>query len=204
MRKLRILVDIDGTLCDTLGPWLDRIHEKTGVRAFKQDIVKWNIHECTPLDNLTPYTIFDILHEPGFYRKLPPLPYSQKALKALKDDGHEIYLVTARQSDTGLSETLGWATEHFSFIDIKQVIFCYDKHLIKGDILIDDKAETLVQYKNHHPDSKVMGISYPYNDSLLQDPWTDAAMFAEYPFKGINGKYPWEGIFEHIRKLSND
>lgn len=91
-------------------------------------------------------------------------------MKQLVDDGHEVYLVTARHGPRSMPDTLEWVQKHMPFLNAeRQVIFCYNKHLIPADILIDDKAETLVKYGETHPEAALMAIRYPYNEHLSPD-----------------------------------
>jgi len=170
MKKLRILIDIDSVVADTLPYWLDRIGKDTGVYAKIEDITLWEMSKCPPLNQLTPKQIFGVLQDPGFIENVPPMPGVAEALKKLMDQGHEIYLLTARHGPVSMPETLTWVKKNLPFLNPeKQIIFCYDKNLIQGDIIIDDKAETLEKYLASHPRSLAFKIIYPYNASLMHD-----------------------------------
>jgi hypothetical protein len=83
------------------------------------------------------------------------------------NDGHEVYLVTARSGATHVAETFQWIAAKLPFIDVRrQLVFLYDKHLLSADVIIDDKGATLTKYKQTHPNALVLGISYPYNTYL--------------------------------------
>jgi 5'(3')-deoxyribonucleotidase len=167
MKKLKILIDMDGIVCDTLPYWLQKIAEKTGKIAQVEDITEWDLLKCAPLVGCDPKVVFGMLQDPGFIYNIKPVWGAREAVKALQDAGHEIYLVTARCGPVSMPDTLEWVKKHLPFINAeKQVIFCYNKRLIPADVLIDDKMETLVDYSAHHPEALMMAIKYPYNAPL--------------------------------------
>jgi 5'-nucleotidase len=168
MNPLTTIIDIDGTLCDTLPTWLDAIGKKTGVYAKLSDIVRWNMHECPPLDTLQPDDIYGFLDEPNFNLNLPVMSGAQDAVRQLMSDGHKLYFVTARFGLYGMPETLQWMERHFPAVNArKQLGFFADKHLIRADVIVDDRADTLETYWRNHPHSTSIGIGYPYNARLI-------------------------------------
>lgn len=160
---MRILVDLDATLVDSLPHWLRHIHHETGVGAQIGDIVSWNMAECPPLDRLAPAEIYDWLQRPGFIATAPIMHGAQEAMDEFTAAGDKVYIVTARSGPVSVPETYIWLKYHLPVFDYKNVIFCYDKHLIDADVLIEDKVETLEKYAEAHPTSLRVGIQYPYN-----------------------------------------
>lgn len=66
-RSMRILVDLDGTVCDTLPDWLDCIYQRTGIRAWAHQIIEWEMKHNDVLSALTDAELYAPLHEPGFF-----------------------------------------------------------------------------------------------------------------------------------------
>lgn len=165
-RQRRILVDLDGIVCDTLDYWLEKIAKASGVRALVTDIDRWELEKCPPLDRVDRKIIFGVLNAPGFMRGAPKMTGAVEALKRLNVGG-DLYLVTARHGENSMPETLEWCEEHLPFLDARrQTIFAYDKHIIDADVLVDDRAETLEEYHSHHPSALCVGLRYPYNERL--------------------------------------
>lgn len=168
MKKLKILIDLDGITADTLPHWLKVCNEMYGTKATVEDIKEWNLHASPALSMLKPEQIFGILNMPGFTLDIPVMPGAVENIEALMALGHSVKFLTARYGDVGMPETLHWMKKHFPFVKPdKQVGFYYDKHDIRGDILVDDKGETLIQYNAANPDSKILTINYAYNQMLI-------------------------------------
>lgn len=187
---MRLLIDIDSTIADTLPHWLDGLYQKYGVRAHIEDITRWDLSSCPPLTNLTKAQIFGILQDPGFLSSADPMFGAKEMIAQLQTDGHEIYLVTARDGSVSIGGTLDWLKEHLPFLPPNALIFCKDKHLIGADVIIDDNRETLVAYGDYWPKSKRIAISYPYNTPAPAD-----IELVSY------GNRSWAKIYEIIKGL---
>lgn len=168
MQRLKILVDMDGIAVDTIPMWLDTIHKDTGVRAYEADISVWDMHKTTPLNTLPPEQLYKWLQTPGFLSGLPPLANSPEVLKKLHDDGHQVYLVTARHGAVSMPETMTWCKNHLPWMKENQIVFCSDKELIPADVLIDDKGAILEKYRSTHPNAYLLSILYPWNKYLQE------------------------------------
>jgi 5'(3')-deoxyribonucleotidase len=167
MKKLRILIDVDGIVANTLPYWLGKIAQRTKLIAQVEDIKEWDLCKAEPLKGADPKVIFGMLNDQYFMINVPVMFGAKEAIKQLQDDGHEIVFVTARTGYVSMPETLEWFHRHFPNVNTeKQVAFLYDKQHMLGDVLIDDKPATLEAYKAKHPHALTVGIKYPYNQHL--------------------------------------
>ncbi len=83
----------------------------------------------------------------GFFRDLKPIRDSQKVLKELSEK-NEIYIASAAmQFPNSLKEKSDWLDQYFPFIPWKKRILCGDKHILHGDVLIDDRSYNLETFK---------------------------------------------------------
>jgi 5'(3')-deoxyribonucleotidase len=181
---------MDGIIVDTLPTWLQRIYWWTGVKVNPDDITQWDLIKDPALSKLQPSQIFDILDEKHFTLQLPEMPEATRFLEKLHDAGHEINVVTARFGMNCMPETISWLQEMMPWFNAKKkTFFCYDKHRITGDILIDDKAENLVRYNQEYPNAKLITIDYPFNKD------TPAGTF-----RARKDGCEWEQIEFYIRK----
>lgn len=83
----------------------------------------------------------------GFFRSLKPIKDSQKILKELSLK-YDVYVASAAMEfPNSLREKSDWLDEHFPFIHWKNRILCGHKHILSGDILIDDRSYNLEHFK---------------------------------------------------------
>ena len=83
----------------------------------------------------------------GFFRNLKIIPGSQEILSKLASK-HEVYIASAAmQFPNSLEEKSEWLDEHFPFIPWQNRILCGHKHVLKGDILIDDRNYNLENFE---------------------------------------------------------
>jgi 5'-nucleotidase len=164
MKKLTILCDMDGIVTDLLKKWLDRYNTDHGDDLAVVDI-KGQIHEHVKPEVGT--KIYDYIKEPGFFDDLEPIPGAIKTLTALVMEGHNVFLATAHADNPQCaSAKIRWAQEHLGF-SRKQVILIHAKHLLRGDVFIDDTSKKIKAYKEAWPDSSVLTIAYPYNENVV-------------------------------------
>ncbi len=165
MNKKRILCDLDGIVTDLIHKWLitynkEHPHFK---QLVKDDVTEYEYHKISPIGK----SMDMYIERPGFFIDLPILEGAIETLKNLQDDGHEIYIVTAPSSYPGsASEKIWWIHRHLPFIDKNHIIIAKDKHIIYGDILIDDTPSNLKAYKKAWPDAYLISIAYPYNTEI--------------------------------------
>lgn len=94
----------------------------------------------------------------GFFRTLKPIAGSKEVLAKLSSK-YEIYIASAAmQFPNSLEEKSEWLDEHFPFIPWQNRILCGHKHILKGDVLIDDRS-----YNLEHFDGRSLQFTSPHN-----------------------------------------
>ena len=186
---MRILVDVDGIITDTLPSWLQHIYEATGTRAHPEDITKWNLNENLALQKLSLPEILAPLNKPGFTANLPMMADVDVFLKKLHDAGHDVSIVTARHGATCITETIEWFRDVMPWFNVeKKLWFIHDKHRLTADVIIDDKAEYLIDFKKANPNAHLITIDYPYNKHAPSE-----------THRVLKNGYEWEAIESYIR-----
>lgn len=147
MRKFTILVDMDETLTELVGTWVEALNEACGTNVKREEITDWEMTEFFP--ELTKKELYSPLEKPLFWDKIKPLPGAVKNLKKLKSDGHRIVVVTASHYKTLANKLPAALFRYFDFLDFKDVVVTSQKQLIKGDYLVDDAIHNLIggEYK---------------------------------------------------------
>ena len=110
----RILIDMDGVLCDYYGAFRKAIAEEPE-QKFPQS--RW-----------------------GFFLKLKEIPGAIESYKFLEQ--HFDVRILTRPSFRNVncySEKAQWIWDHLSYESMEKAIFSGDKSIVKGDYLIDDQ-----------------------------------------------------------------
>jgi len=160
-KRLTILCDLDGIVANLLGAWLPLANETYGTALEIAHIDKWEIHECTVIG----HRIYDLL-TPDLFGALAPIPGALDALERLHSAGNHIVVVTASAKHLGTAGAkLRWIRRHLPWLDRKDVLIGHRKHLVRGDVLIDDSPANILEYRAAWPDAAIVTIDYPYNRS---------------------------------------
>jgi 5'(3')-deoxyribonucleotidase len=193
MKKLTILCDMDGIITDLLKKWLNRYNDDHGDDLTVADLKEPDIHKAVKPGVGT--DMYDYIKEPGFFDDLEPIPGAIKTLTALGMEGHNVFIATAHADNPQCaSAKIRWAQEHLGF-SRKQVILIHAKHLLRGDVFIDDTPKKITAYKEAWPDSKVLTIAYPYNE--------DVAGVADLRAKDWSKpELAWDAMGQYIRDLA--
>lgn len=142
MINLRILIDVDDVLEDLSTQWVQWLDEKYGLSVKPEDIVSWDMHEFFP--TLTDSELYSPLHSKRFWNEMTPKDGAVEYVKRLKDDGHDVVIVTASHPDTVPKKMGKFLFKYFPYISFKDVIITSRKQMISGDVLIDDAPHNLV------------------------------------------------------------
>ena len=144
MDKKVILVDMDDVIENLVEAWTAEIERKYGYHKTSEDITEWEMYKFYP--DLEPNYIYDILDDSDFWKTVKPKEDAIKYLKLLQEN-FDVYIVTAARMSTVSSKISDILFKYFPFIDNEHVIVCYNKQMIKGDVIIDDGIHNLVGHE---------------------------------------------------------
>lgn len=166
MRLARILVDMDGVLCNLMEKWFATYNSEYDDDLRLERMVQWGPHRYARAGK----SVYKYLSQPGFFRDLAPLPGAIHGMRRLIDRGHDVVIVTATRS--GHRDKLDWIREHLPFFRTDNVVFAHRKELVRGDILFDDSPYNLEAFK---PYGEPAAMAYPYNQDV------SCRRFADWP-----------------------
>ena len=140
-----IFVDMDEVIADTYGAHIDLYNTE-----FKGELTK-ELCSGTEVWRMVPEAHQESVRKhatrKGFFRDLKPILGSKEILAKLSTK-HEVYIASAAmQFPNSLEEKSEWLDEHFPFIPWQNRILCGHKHILKGDVLIDDRSYNLENFK---------------------------------------------------------
>lgn len=171
---MTILVDLDGVVADfeagVLAIWHDRHPEK----ELFAPRTRPHFHIGEGLDPSDQQEVKEICQSKGFFRNLPVIEGAQEALKTMTQQ-HDVYILTSAGVTLPMaaSEKYQWVTERLGATWLSRLIITPAKHMVKGDILIDDKPQ--VRGETHAEWEHVL-YDWPYNRTrtdLRRLTWTD-------------------------------
>lgn len=142
---LRICVDMDEVMADTLSEHLRRYNEAFDEAITPEDLYGKGLWDYAPEDRRK--QLRDFLDAEDFFEDLPLMAGSQQVLRQLSER-FEIFIATqAMAVPNSLGPKYRWLQRHFSFIPPAHYVFCGDKSILKADYLIDDLPRNLLRFE---------------------------------------------------------
>ena len=178
---MRLGIDVDITLVETGKTWWEWLSSEYSSREFYY--IDDAYRNMGKLDyNLSRYfkdcsedkpktNPYDFWSKADLYDELNPLPNSVKVIGKLVEAGHEIVFISHSKKGH-ISSKVRWLKKWFPEADIGGkggFIATKEKHFVDVDIMIDDRAENLLKFKD-----EVVKI---YVETIYQDPLFDKKGF---------------------------
>lgn len=175
-----ILLDVDGVLADFHGGILELIRDLFGLNLTIQDFKNWDYTSALESEQMKK-ELREHIKQAGFISGLKPYPEAQEAVGKLRALS-EVYCVTSPNHTvpTWIPERYEWLTHYFS-ISPQDVILTGKKHLIDGDVMIDDHPGNVASWNTKHPNGFGYLWDRPYTkDAYLPriDRWDDIVAIA--------------------------
>ncbi|WP_435625376.1 5' nucleotidase, NT5C type [Flagellimonas sp.] len=141
---MTLFVDMDEVLADTYQAHIDIYNSEFGETLTREECFGKEVWQCVPQERQQ--SIRQHARTYGFFRDLGIVDQSQEVLEQLNQK-YEVYVASAAmQFPNSLEEKSVWLDDHFPFIPWQRRILCGDKHILKGDILIDDRSYNLKNF----------------------------------------------------------
>ena len=138
---LRICVDMDEVMADTLAEHLRRYNQAFAEEITTHDLAGKGLWEITPMERRAELRAF--LDAEDFFEDLALMEGAQEVLRALSGR-FEIFIATQAMSvPNSLGPKYRWLQRHFPFIPPQHYVFCGDKSILRADYLIDDLPRNL-------------------------------------------------------------
>jgi 5'(3')-deoxyribonucleotidase len=174
MRSLTIAVDVDETIADLLGPWLRRYNREFNDTVLPEDLTEWDLTKA--LKPECGSKIYELL-DASLYDEILPLPNARHAISVLRAIGHRCVFVTSCINNTADAK-LHWLVRH-GFLERRRFqpdyITASDKSLIRADVLLDDRAETVEKFPGmawliSQPQNRTIKTTRPRLNSIAEAP----------------------------------
>ncbi|MEO6148675.1 MAG: 5'(3')-deoxyribonucleotidase [Mucilaginibacter sp.] len=154
--KLRLAIDMDEVLADTIGKFITLYNQKHHTNFHMDDMQPGKeFKELLPAE--LRHTLREYINEPGFFRDIPVMEGALTVLPKLAEK-YDVYIVSAAMEfKNSLADKLDWLNEHFPYISWTNIIFCGHK-IVNVDILIDDRVKNFVNF-----DGRKLLFTSPHN-----------------------------------------
>lgn len=142
---MRIFVDMDEVIADTYGAHIELYNAEYNGSLTPASCAGKEVWHMVPEAHQK--SVRTHAARRGFFRDLKVIADSIEVLEELSKQ-HEIYIASAAmQFPNSLEEKSDWLDEHFPFIPWQNRILCGHKHILKGDVLIDDRSYNLESFE---------------------------------------------------------
>jgi 5'-nucleotidase len=146
--------DLDGVVADFATVANEWICETYGYEPVEPSY--WDWFEQYPDGKMAWRSMWERANESGLFRRCPEVPGAVKGVKQLLDAGAEVVFVTHR-NPRHAEHTVEWLIERGL---PRNVAFLRDKSLLRADVYLDDKPETVAE---------LLDLEYP--TFLFDQPW---------------------------------
>lgn len=183
-----IFIDMDQTLNDFTTSFVkvaEKILDEDLSEKAKNIGNDWGLQDVLFGDHPEKDMITEaIFNYPGFWLDMEPKELATKAVRELSRIAN-VYIVTFPwpTSATCFLEKYYWVKKHMPFFDMSKLIYIKDKHLLQGNIIVDDKPSYL---ESNNCDITI-AFDYNYNEHVDVDYRSD----------------DWGHIFEYIVEIYN-
>jgi len=141
---LRICVDMDEVMADTLGEHLRRYNEATREEIVLEDLWGKALWDVVAADRQE--LLRGLLHAEDFFENLAVMPDAPEVLHDLAGR-FEVFIATQAMSvPNSFGPKYRWLQRHFPFLPPTQFVFCGDKSILRADYLIDDLPRNLHRF----------------------------------------------------------
>jgi 5'-nucleotidase len=145
LRRLRIAIDMDETITDSLGKHLRLYNETFGENVTPAALAGRSLEDFVPAERAQ--ATQNMVLEPTFFRDLAFIADSREVVRELAAT-HDVFIATAAMEvPTSFAAKYAWLREHLPFIPPSHIVFCGDKGVLDTDYLIDDTPRHFAHYR---------------------------------------------------------
>lgn len=154
-----IFVDMDEVIADAYQAHIDIYNKEFDAEIRAEECLGKEFWQCVP--EAHQQSIRNHTRRDGFFKDLKLIEGSQEVLASLSQK-HDVYIASAAMEfPQSLREKSDWLDEFFPFITWQNRILCGNKHVLKGDILIDDRSKNLEPF-----DGRSIMFTSPHNTNV--------------------------------------
>jgi len=163
---MTVKIDVDGVIRDIITAMCQIYNDKFGGKLCPDDIDDYDINtnfvEIPKRTGMTPVDYFFREHADLIFEYVSqPFEGVKESIDELRNNGHKVVIVTWQFNLDNIMHTLRFLDMHC--IKYDDICFTKDKWMIKGDYLIDDNPEFIMDKRDK---SKKIIVDTPYNRNV--------------------------------------
>lgn len=144
-RRLRIAIDMDDVIADTLSKILRVYNQAFGESVNRADLAVRSFREIVPPSRAAEFR--DLVLDPSFFGDLEVIAGSREVVRELMEH-YEVFIASAAMEvPTSFAAKYAWLRRHFDFIPDSHLVFCGDKAVLDVDFLIDDTPRHFTRFR---------------------------------------------------------
>lgn len=138
-----VVLDYDDVLFDFLGTVIDKYNKKKKKHIRREQIKDWDLSTVGDI-----HVFMDIIRDGNLWYEIPEKNESMKIVQRLINDGRwNVLICTACGSLEEYEAKVHIIERKIPDFDVAKIVNIVDKHLIRGDVIIDDKIDNLDKCK---------------------------------------------------------
>jgi 5'-nucleotidase len=143
--RLRVAIDMDETIADSLGKHL-AAYNRTFARSLTlADLDGRSLEATVPEAHLA--ALDEIQSDPGYFADLHEIEGSREVVRELCEQ-YEVFIASAAMEvPTSFAAKYAWLRQRFPFIPPSHIVFCGDKAVLDADYLIDDTPRHFARFR---------------------------------------------------------
>jgi 5'(3')-deoxyribonucleotidase len=136
-----LFIDMDEVIADTYGAHIEIYNKEFKGTLSPALCTGQEVWQMVPPEHQE--SVRKHAHRRGFFKHLEPIAGSVETIAELTRH-YEVYIASAAmQFPNSLEEKSEWLDLHLPFIPWQNRILCGHKHILRGDVLIDDRSYNL-------------------------------------------------------------
>lgn len=184
---MTILVDIDGVIFNTQETLLSFLNNRYDTNYALSDITSYDWFDKTFKDP------WGFMEKPEFWYAVNTDSNAIKHITKWIQEGHIVKIVTASHFHHGIFAKMNKLKRDFGgVIRDEDIIVCYNKNMIKGDLLIDDCFDN----------AKKFGMTANQWAVLYSQPWNIEQFLHEDVIGKMSSYEGWHEIDAYVNYLS--
>ena len=189
-RKPVLLLDVDGVIVDFVGAYLRAVNRRTDGAWVPDDVTEWDIRRGIQVGSGIHEFAWNALCED--HDLLQPYPGAIESVRGLMSVA-EVYFVTtsAYKCRTWARDRETWLENHFNDDSLhRRVVHTSAKHLVRGDVFVDDKPENVTAWIAANPSGTAL---------LWDRPWNRTATLPA--FAGLRRVSLWDDVVAAVQSV---